>query len=365
MKFIYWSFVFLLGSLLLPFSAIAQVKVVVIPMGGDGPRQVVNVEKSGGDFSSPQAAILSISDESANNRYLIHIGPGEFTLSSTLIMRPYIDIVGTGPGKTILSGAISANDSNDAAIIKGADNALLNGMSIQNSGGSGLFSIGVRTNFASPALSDLSVTVSGSDRNHAISIVDASPTLSGVTIDVTGGSESIGIYSIRSEASLSKLDINIGDSDFSVGNYCSSSCKNVLNDVNITVLTAVTLSSAYGSLSNLSSTVMLSNATILATGPTAYGISNSNSSSTIVTRSNITAIIPFGFLSPRAITNTSATTYSIVRDSNLTGDIRAGSGTGNKGTYLFDSIVSGSFTGNTTCYAVSTSGGSLLGENCH
>jgi hypothetical protein len=62
------------------------------------PATVVIVAKSGGDFTSIQAALDGISDASVNNRYVIRIGPGTFNEKVT--MKPYVDLVGSGIGAT-------------------------------------------------------------------------------------------------------------------------------------------------------------------------------------------------------------------------------------------------------------------------
>ncbi len=61
---------------------------------GSSYQNVIVVAKSGGDFSSVQAALDSITDNGDGNRYLVWIGPGTYTERVT--MKPYVDIVGAG-----------------------------------------------------------------------------------------------------------------------------------------------------------------------------------------------------------------------------------------------------------------------------
>ena len=68
-------------ALLFSTIALAHTNVVVIPMG-DGeyldPSNLIIVAKEKGDFTSPVAALNSIKDAAADNRYRIFI---EFSLS--------------------------------------------------------------------------------------------------------------------------------------------------------------------------------------------------------------------------------------------------------------------------------------------
>ena len=53
---------------------------------------VVTVATTGGDFTSIQAALTSITDNSASNKYLVRVGPGTYT--ETVQMKQYVDIEG-------------------------------------------------------------------------------------------------------------------------------------------------------------------------------------------------------------------------------------------------------------------------------
>jgi hypothetical protein len=64
------------------------------PELGLTPQQTVSVAKSGGDFTSIQAAIDSIIDASITKRYAVIVYPGDYIEHIT--MKDYVDIVGTG-----------------------------------------------------------------------------------------------------------------------------------------------------------------------------------------------------------------------------------------------------------------------------
>src|SRR2546423_1676689 len=61
-------------------------------------KNVVSVAQSGGQFTSITAALNSLTDNSAINRYLIRIGPGTYT--ETVTMKPYVDVEGAGEKST-------------------------------------------------------------------------------------------------------------------------------------------------------------------------------------------------------------------------------------------------------------------------
>ena len=150
---------------LFPMAVFAQNKVVVIPLFGDDPKplkNIVTVAKANGDFTNPVAAVNSISDASANNPYLVVIGPGVYTLTQTLVMKEYVDIAGSGENVTKLQGAISGSPPVDAssAIISGANNAALSSLTVENTGGS-TFSLALYNNNASPMVKNVTATGSG------------------------------------------------------------------------------------------------------------------------------------------------------------------------------------------------------------
>ncbi len=74
---------------------------------GHNYQNVIVVAKSGGDYTSIQTAINSISDASANNPYLVWIAPGVYT--ETVTMKPYVHLQGAGQEATIVTSAASSS----------------------------------------------------------------------------------------------------------------------------------------------------------------------------------------------------------------------------------------------------------------
>ncbi len=69
---------------------------------------VVVVAKSGGPFTSIQAAIDSINDASAENRYLVWVAPGTYT--EQVKLKPGIHLVGAGKWLTFIESAVGNED---------------------------------------------------------------------------------------------------------------------------------------------------------------------------------------------------------------------------------------------------------------
>ncbi|MGD8473007.1 MAG: pectinesterase family protein [Anaerolineae bacterium] len=68
---------------------------------GPDPSKVVIVAKSGGDYTTIQAAIDSISTAAADNPYLLWVAPGIYEEQVT--MAPYIHLQGAGQGATVIT----------------------------------------------------------------------------------------------------------------------------------------------------------------------------------------------------------------------------------------------------------------------
>jgi len=247
MKSIFGIFGMLL--LLAPLTVLAQTKVVVIPLYGDDPKplkNIITVAKANGNFTDPVAAVNSIKDASSSNPYLVVIGPGVYTITQTLQMKEYVDIVGSGQNVTRLTGAISTDSDNaSSAIISGASNSALSSLTVENTGGSA-YSIALYNGTASPMVTDVTAKASGgTDGNYGVeNYVSSSPTMTGVTVWAIGGSITCGV-------------INSYGSDPIMGNVSATASGGTFN---------------YG-ISNDNSSPTMANVTATASGGTkSYGI---------------------------------------------------------------------------------------------
>jgi hypothetical protein len=95
-------------SQLTPDTRIASVPYALQAQKVAGYQNVVVVAKSGGDYTSVQAAIDSITDAVADNAYLVWVAPGLYEEQVT--MKPYIHLQGAGQEATIISSTVSSSD---------------------------------------------------------------------------------------------------------------------------------------------------------------------------------------------------------------------------------------------------------------
>jgi hypothetical protein len=178
---------------LTPRQPITPAPYALYALKTQGYGNVLVVAKSGGDFTSVQAALSSITDNSGSNRYLVWVAPG--TYSETVTMKQWVDIEGAGERQTTIIAPGSVTDT--VATVIGANSAELRSLRVANTGGAA-YSIGIRNYTASPSLRNLTVTAGGGTSrnigvyNHSFT----SPKMAEMTIDVDGpdNSYNYGVY---------------------------------------------------------------------------------------------------------------------------------------------------------------------------
>ena len=216
--------------MLLPMTAFAQNRVVVIPLfdgacasGTCKPlKNIVTVAKANGMFTDPVAALNSITDASETNPYLAVIGPGVYTVTAPVVMKEWVDITGSGENVTKIKGAISGGTPNVSAVIKGANNSALSLLTVENTGGGsmlfnysvalyddnvsptvtnvnaiaygGTYNYGVYNGFSSATMINVTATASGGTSAHGVRNNDSSPVMTNVTATASGGTASYGVY---------------------------------------------------------------------------------------------------------------------------------------------------------------------------
>jgi hypothetical protein len=97
-------------------------------------QNVVVVAKSGGDYSSVQAAIDSVSGAGADNPYLVWVAPGVY--SETVTMKPFVHLQGAGQEVTVITSTVSGSDvwPPDQATLLLASDTSLRDLTVGNSG---------------------------------------------------------------------------------------------------------------------------------------------------------------------------------------------------------------------------------------
>ena len=183
----------LLGFLLMfvNYTSLADNTVVVVPMSDDNLTplsNIVTVAKENGDFTNPLAALASITDASSSNPYVLIIAPGIYPLVSQFIMKEYVDVVGSGQSITKLTGSIGSITPALRGLVKGANNASVRDLSIENINAPAS-SVGIHNISASPSIENVNVLLSGgsSFQTGIRSDTSSSPHINNVRIDVSGG----------------------------------------------------------------------------------------------------------------------------------------------------------------------------------
>jgi hypothetical protein len=155
-----------------------------------GYANVIVVAKSGGDYTSIQSALNSITDASDTNRYLVKVMPGVYTEQVT--MKQYVNIEGSGELTTKITYTGSGSYSTGTVI--GASNAELRFLTVENTGGM-TYATDIYNNNASPRLTHVTATATGGTNNLGVlNDYSSSPVMTNVTATATGGINNYGVY---------------------------------------------------------------------------------------------------------------------------------------------------------------------------
>ncbi|MCX5871162.1 MAG: glycosyl hydrolase family 28-related protein [Deltaproteobacteria bacterium] len=344
-------------------------QVVVIPMGSGGKplQNVVTVAKNNGKFTDPVAAMNSITDASATNPYLIFIAPGQYTITTPLIMKEYVDVAGGGENVTLLTGAINGPSDETSAIVKGANHATMSNLTITHTGGFncslGIYTTGLDN---TARLQHVNVISSGAANNIGVLNSSSSPIMTEMNITVSG--ESVGNYGVWNKNSSSPImtDVNVllpapgGSNCFGVANESSSP---VMIGGNLSVVSVAGISAG---VSNHSSSPVMTGVKIVVSGGffANSGVEN-YSSSPVMTGVNIVA----SGVKSQGVYNSSidAGSNSVkIRRSTLSGDTAGlASNAGSSVTVISQStIINGVSGGEYTCVACDDNAGHLLNTDC-
>ncbi len=116
-------------------TAAAQNTVVVVPLGmAKQLGNIVTVAKQGGDYTDPVQALAGITDSGQDNPYVMIIGPGVYSLSRSLALKPYVSLIGFGPETTVLERrdpAGSSRASRSIIDLNGAKSAQITGLTLR------------------------------------------------------------------------------------------------------------------------------------------------------------------------------------------------------------------------------------------
>jgi hypothetical protein len=224
-------------------TGLADNRVVVIPLmskAGIKPiKNVITVAGEGGDFDDPVAAVASITDASAENPYLVYVAPGVYTLTSQLVMKPYVSMTGSSDSSTVLTGSFSSSSFEaPGSLVRMANQATLSGMTIRNTADENyviaVYAGGLND---SARLKGVRGVVSGGSQRASLYINNSSLVVEDCSFVAEGGYPSR-IYGVYNDHSLSLLDgvrISISSRGSYVEGIHNSSSSSVLRNLDIDI----------------------------------------------------------------------------------------------------------------------------------
>jgi len=175
---------------------------------------VATVAPSGGNYSDPAVAMADFANwcgtPSATNPCLLKIMPGIYDVgSSSVIMRDYVDIEGSGENVTIIIGDISTTGESYQGVLIAASNAEVRFLSIINDATGGVNAVAISSDFQSPRMLHVSATASGGSVNVGVLInhrgSDPQITLTHVNASASGGTFNYGVEYIDSTPTLTNI----------------------------------------------------------------------------------------------------------------------------------------------------------------
>jgi hypothetical protein len=237
---------------------------------------IVVINPTPGDPTGNGTALLNnlagISAD-ATHPYVIKLGPGIYDIGgSSLQMKQYVDIEGSGENTTTITGHI---DSLSSGVVQGASNAEIRFLTVRNTGG-GTNAVAIYNTSAFPKITNVTASATGSTFNYGVLNMSSSPTMTNVTASPSGGSISCGVYNDSSSPTMMNVTTSPSGGTYNYGVYNISSSPTMMN---------VTTSPSGGTnnygVYNISSSPTMTNVTASPSGGTYnYGV-NSITSGTI------------------------------------------------------------------------------------
>ncbi|MFO7743736.1 MAG: pectinesterase family protein [Anaerolineae bacterium] len=193
---------------------------------------LVVVAKSGGDFTSVQAATDSITDASAANPYLVWVAPGVY--SETVTMSPHVHLQGAGQEVTVISSTVSTDSTPPTvATLALAGDTSLRDLTVRNTGsannsvalmaadgtaqalvadvtawtqgtGWGSYAVFLRGSGTDVRLQDVTAQAEGAGTHNRglYNFLGSKATLHGGVFSGRGGQNACGIYNAGTDATL-------------------------------------------------------------------------------------------------------------------------------------------------------------------
>lgn len=234
---------FALGGLLLCAAASqAQVRTVLVsPVPG-------NPVASG---ASLLAALAGITSPSSTNPWLLKIEPGIYDLQgSSLVMRSWVDVEGSGIGVTTIKGNLNPEPGMDAGVVEGADNAELRYLTIAATAVQGGYVIGMYNENVAPRVHRVKITAAGGLTDWGMRNFNAAPVIDEIEVSSTASGTAYGIvYTGSAETSPRRAEIRrsrivANDATNNYGIYITTGL--FLREIRDSEITALRGTSTYG-----------------------------------------------------------------------------------------------------------------------
>jgi hypothetical protein len=261
--------------------------------------QVVNVNpvanNSTASGTNLRNALAGITDATSAKPYVIRVAPGIYDLGSTgLVMKPNVDIEGSGQQSTIIRG--NGNNTGPlTAVVQGAFPAELRNLEVVSLGQGFAYSVAVLLNQTSTSLRDVKLVSSNATNTFGLRSVGTDPTLENVTVIIINGTTSYGIASSGTAGLapvIRRAVITLTGAATGYGIYSDQTAAPVIRDADI----AVSGNNAYGIAYNYTgfltgALLEVANTKIyaLATGGTGVGIDLNSNDTVVATHTNIVA----------------------------------------------------------------------------
>lgn len=268
-----------------PYALVAQEAVHALDAdtlqgsdAGDFQRHYANVvivAKSGGDFATITAALISITTASDTNRYLVWVAPGIYHEQVT--MKQYVDIAGAGQLLTRITGAGSG--TLNSGTLLGANDAELRDLTVENTGDAD-FAVAIFNGADSPRLTRVTAIAFGGGRSYGVRNYNvSSPVMTDVTASASGKSGAIGVANVTSCAPVMTRVTAEANGDADSDNYgvYNETSPARMTDVRATATGDID-SVNYGVMNNYADAQMTNVTAEASGGSSCFAVYNSHSS---------------------------------------------------------------------------------------
>jgi len=316
-------------------QAITAVPYAFYAQKTQGYANLVTVAKSGGDYTSIQAAVDSIDTAAADQPYLIWVAPGVY--SETVVLKPYVHLQGAGQGATIITSTVSGDSPVTVATVVLTHHVSVRDLTVVNTGIlTNNVALLANNGTTATLISDVTAETLGggvdADYNSTIYVTGdgTGVTLLNVTALAANGKSNRGLLCSGGGTAYVQGGTFVGRGGNATYGIQVSSENTILEVENVTALGENSSNLNYGLYAGYAATATLKGGTFTARGGSvAYGIYNGGFVGAALYVENVSALAENGS-STNAGLDTGATTT-----------VHGGTFTGRGGSYAYGVSNSG------------------------